>query len=62
MHIRLLSPRDAGRRLGISTSRLAQLDREGVLLAIRDSAGRRLYDPDAVETFAQARRERIKAA
>lgn len=53
----LLSPRDASRRLGISTSRLIQLDREGVFRALRDSAGRRFYDADAVERFAKQRLE-----
>lgn len=54
----LLSPRDVGRRLNLSTSRVVQLDREGVLLAIRDSAGRRFYDAETVEHFAAARRQR----
>ena len=35
----LLSPRDAARRLNLSTSRLVQLDREGKFPALRDSAG-----------------------
>ncbi len=40
----LLAPRDAGRILGgISTSRVLQLDKAGLLHAIRDSAGRRLF-------------------
>jgi DNA-binding transcriptional MerR regulator len=51
----LLAPRDVGRRLGLSTSRVIQLDREGVLRAIRDSAGRRLYDEETVERFARER-------
>ena len=56
----LLSPRDVGRRLNLSTSRVQQLDREGRLPALRDSSGRRLYCPDAVEAFACAReRERL---
>jgi DNA-binding transcriptional MerR regulator len=55
MTIPLLAPKDAARRLNLSTSRLMQLDREGKLPALRDSAGRRLYDPDAVERFARAR-------
>ena len=55
----LLAPRDVARRLGLSTSRIIQLDREGVLPAMRDSAGRRLYDPDLVERFARARRARL---
>jgi DNA-binding transcriptional MerR regulator len=52
------------RRLGLSSSRVAQLDREGTLPAtMRDSAGRRLYDPEAVERFALLREQvRIRAA
>lgn len=42
-------------------SRVIQLDREGMLKAIRDSAGRRLYHPRVVERFARAREAR-KAA
>ena len=56
--ITLLAPRDAARRLRLSTSRVIQLDRAGVLPAIRDSAGRRLYDPAVVEQFA-LRREAV---
>ena len=55
----LLAPRDVGRRLGVSTSRVIQLDREHVLCAMRDSAGRRLYDPDLVERFAMEREARL---
>jgi DNA-binding transcriptional MerR regulator len=51
-----LSPGHTGRRLNLSTSRLAQLDREGVLRAVRDSAGRRFYDPAIVEEFARRRK------
>lgn len=51
----LLAPKDAGRRLNLSTSRLAQLDRGGQLPAIRDSAGRRLWDADAVDVYAAVR-------
>ena len=50
-----LAPQHVAKRLKLSTSRVVQLDREGVLPAMRDSAGRRLYDPDLVERFAQAR-------
>jgi DNA-binding transcriptional MerR regulator len=53
--MKLLAPQDVGRRLHLSVSRLRQLDREGILRAIRDSAGRRLYDPKVVERFAQRR-------
>jgi hypothetical protein len=56
-----LAPQDVARRLGFSTS-LAQLDREGWLVALRDSAGRRLYDPAAVEQFAHERQERQATA
>lgn len=55
----LLAPRDVGRRLRLSTSRVIQLDREGVLPAMRDSAGRRLYDAELVEQFALERERRI---
>jgi len=47
----LLCPRDAGRLLGLSASRIAQLDREGRLPALRDSAGRRLFTIEAVEKY-----------
>lgn len=56
-----LAPCDVARRLRLSTSRIVQLDREGVLPAIRDSAGRRLYNPDVVERFAQEREARGRA-
>lgn len=59
MTLPLLAPRDAARRLNLSTSRLMQLDREGKLPALRDSSNRRLYDPETVEQFA---RERERAA
>ncbi len=54
----LLSPRDVGRRLHLSSSRVIQLDREGLLPAMRDSSGRRLYDADVVERFALEREAR----
>jgi DNA-binding transcriptional MerR regulator len=57
----LLAPRDVGRRLNISTSRVIQLDREGVLEALRDSSGRRFYDAEAVEQFALKREQRRTA-
>jgi DNA-binding transcriptional MerR regulator len=53
--MRLLAPRDVGRRLSLSVSRVIQLDREGTLRALRDSAGRRFYDADEVERFIVAR-------
>ena len=62
MPLHLLAPRDVARRLGLSTSRVVQLDREGVLPAIRDSAGRRLYEAEDVERFAAEREARRRAA
>lgn len=41
--MKLLAPKDAGALLGVSTVRVQQLDREGKLHALRDSAGRRLF-------------------
>jgi hypothetical protein len=41
--------------LQLSTSRVVQLDREGRLRALRDSAGRRFYLADDVERFARER-------
>ena len=58
----LLAPRDVARRLNLSTSRITQLDREGVLPAIRDSAGRRLWDPSVVERFAAEREAKTASA
>jgi predicted site-specific integrase-resolvase len=57
----LLAPRDVARRLRLSTSRVVQLDREGVLPAIRDSGGRRFYDYETVENFATERERRSGA-
>lgn len=54
----ILAPQDAARRLGLSTNRLIQLDREGILPAIRDSAVRRFWDAEAVERFAVERARR----
>jgi len=53
--MRLLAPRDAGAIVGLSTARLQQLDREGRLKALRDSAGRRLYRPDDILRFKEER-------
>jgi DNA-binding transcriptional MerR regulator len=47
----LLCPRDCAARLGLSVSRVRQLDREGLLPAFRDSGNRRLWDEDVVELF-----------
>lgn len=47
----LLCPRDCAARLGLSVSRVRQLDKEGVLPAFRDSGNRRLWDEEIVELF-----------
>ena len=56
--MRLMSPGDVARRLLLSVSRIVQLDRQGILPAIRDSAGRRLFDAEAVEQVAREREAR----
>lgn len=62
IHSILLTSGGVGRRLGVSSSRAVQLDREGVLPATaRDSAGRRLWTIEAVERFAQEREARVAA-
>ncbi len=58
---RLLTPKDAGALLGLSTGRIQQLDREGRLRAIRDSAGRRLFREADVLRF-KVEREAQRAA
>jgi DNA-binding transcriptional MerR regulator len=45
----LLVPRDVAKALGVTTSRVQQLAREGKLRELRDSAGRRLFRPREVE-------------
>jgi DNA-binding transcriptional MerR regulator len=57
-----LAPRDAARLLGISVSRLQQLDREGRFKSMRDSANRRLYDEETVIRFKISRKLRIARA
>lgn len=54
----LLGATGAARILGVSASRVTQLNREGALPAVRDSAGRRLYQRTDVEALAEARAER----
>jgi len=55
----ILAPKDAGALLEppVGTSRLQQLDREGKLRAIRDSAGRRLYRKADVLAFRDRHRQ-----
>ena len=52
-----LTPGTVARRLQLSTSRVIQLDREGRLPTMRNSSGRRLYDPEVVARFVIARDE-----
>ncbi len=53
--MKLLSPRDAGALIGVSTARMQQFDREGKLRALRDSSGRRIYREIDVLRFKAAR-------
>jgi excisionase family DNA binding protein len=62
MEATLLSPQSVARRLGLSVSRVVQLDREGRLPALRDSSGRRFYEPATVERYASERDEQRGAA
>lgn len=54
----LLAPKDAARMLGIGVSRLQQLDRDGKIRALRDSAGRRLFREADIVRFQQERDRR----
>lgn len=58
----LFAPRDVARRLNLSTSRVVQLDREGILPAMRDVSGRRFYTEESVERFARDRERRVASA
>ena len=51
----LLSPQHAAGRAKLSVSRLRQLEAMGQLKAIRDSAGRRLYDSTEIDEFIRKR-------
>jgi hypothetical protein len=53
-----MAPRDVGRRLGITTSGVIALVGRGQLRDIRDSAGRRFFDPVEVERCARERAAR----
>ena len=52
---KLLAPQHAAAQVGLSTSRLIQLEAVGELASIRDSAGRRSYDPDVIDAFVRKR-------
>ena len=50
-----LTPKHAATLLGLSTSRLVQLEAQGQLTSIRDSGGRRTYDPAVIEELVRKR-------
>ena len=52
----LLSPRDAGKLLSLTSSGTARLAQTGRLPEVRDSAGRRLFRRADVERVAEQRR------
>ncbi len=54
----LLATKDAARILGIGVSRLQQLDQDGQIRALRDSAGRRLFRQPGIMRFQQDREQR----
>jgi hypothetical protein len=54
---KFLAPKHAAAELGLSTSRLVQLEEKGELHAIRDSNGRRFYDPTVIARLVRKREE-----
>ena len=52
---KLLAPQHAAAQAKLSTSRLIQLEAKGELRALRDSAGRRFYEPAEIEAFIRKR-------
>lgn len=60
--MKLLAPRDAAKILGVTTSRVQQLDRERRLRAVRDSAGRRYFREADVREFHRRRSPRCRNA
>jgi hypothetical protein len=55
----LLTPKEAGRRLGgITSSAVIALSVKGQLPTLRDSANRRLFKPADVEALRQQREKR----
>jgi len=59
--MRLLTTGDAAKRLELSTERVRQLDRAGVLPVILTAGGRRLYTEDDVENLRRQREEARRA-
>lgn len=58
----LYGPKGAAARIGLSTSRLAQLDKAGILPAIHDDAGRRVWLREVVDRFAEEREAKRASA
>jgi DNA-binding transcriptional MerR regulator len=61
MACRILGTTDVALRLGCSTERVRQLEREGKLLAEKMPSGQRIFRTEDVERFA-VERERQKQA
>jgi excisionase family DNA binding protein len=61
MSSKLLRTMDAAERLGCSTERVRQLEREGRIRAERTPSGQRIFFSDEVEKLA-AERQQAKAA
>jgi excisionase family DNA binding protein len=57
----LLGVLAVAKRLGLSSSRVVQLNRQGRLPAIRDSANRRQFDEDVVDRFMAERSAKAAA-
>jgi hypothetical protein len=55
-HVELLDTSDVANRLGLSPSRVIQLEREGQIVAVRTASGRRVFLGSDVEVFRQSRR------
>jgi hypothetical protein len=55
--VQLLDTADVGERLGLSASRVAQLEREGRIAAVRTVSGRRVFLWSDVEAFRRTRCE-----
>lgn len=58
--MKLLTPKDAAALLGLTTSGLIQAARRGEVHELRDSGGRRLFDPAEIARV-KAAREKARA-
>lgn len=59
--LRLLSARDAGARLGVTSSGVRRIADAGELPFVRDSTGRRLFDRRDVLALVKRRARRARA-